>query len=181
MKSTPLPMLLSTTYAPKLLNIEKESTVRIASPEKLAKAEDQVGDEEPHLEEEMDEHSSSGDKNDIDSLSDEAMRIDMNDIVPTEASDETDEENTTSVEERIKHISQEIEKISNSQDRDVDVGRQSFISLSDFIKTLRPNDKKIPQIDSDYSNTMRVLGETQSIVSGEARKLKDNQPVKQTR
>lgn len=90
----------------------------------------------------------------------------------TEEAHAVDEE-TTSVEHRLKKISEEIEKYSSS-DAENDSGRQSFFSLSDLIKTLRPSDKKvIPQIDSDYSNTMRVLGETSSIVSGvEARKLK---------
>lgn len=88
---------------------------------------------------------------------------------------EDDVEETTSVEQRLKKISEEIEKYSSSE-TDADMGRQSFFSLSDLIKTLRPSDKKvIPQIDSDYSNTMRVLGETSSIVSSaeDARKIKD--------
>lgn len=81
-------------------------------------------------------------------------------------------EDTTSVEQRLKKISEEIEKYSNN-DNDPH-GRQSFFSLSDLIKTLRPADKKVvPQIDSDYSNTMHVLGETASIVGGDdGRKIK---------
>lgn len=83
-------------------------------------------------------------------------------------------EETTSVEQRLRKISEEIEKYSTS-DNESDLGRQSFFSLSDLIKTLRPTDKKvIPQIDSDYSNTMRVLGETASIVGvDEGRKVRD--------
>jgi len=83
-------------------------------------------------------------------------------------------EETTSVEQRLKKISEEIEKYSTG-DNESDLGRQSFFSLSDLIKTLRPTDKKvIPQIDSDYSNTMRVLGETSSIVGvDEGRKVRD--------
>lgn len=82
-------------------------------------------------------------------------------------------EETTSVEQRLKKISEEIEKYS-SNENDAN-GRQSFFSLSDLIKTLRPSDKKLgPQIDSSYSNTMHVLGETASIVGGDAegRKIK---------
>lgn len=81
-------------------------------------------------------------------------------------------EETTSVEHRLRKISEEIEKYSNS-DSEIQ-GRQSFFSLADLIKNLQPGqDKKIiPQIDSDYSNTMH-LGEKGSIVGGEeARKLK---------
>lgn len=86
------------------------------------------------------------------------------------------EEHTTSVEQRLKQITAEIEKFSNT-DSESDIGRQSFFSLSDLIKTLRPNDKKTPQIDSDYSNTMRVLGETTSVVGNEdaARNSRDSE------
>jgi hypothetical protein len=55
-----------------------------------------------------------------------------------------------------------------------DIGRQSFFSLSDLIKTLNPNDSKRvqPQIDSSYSNTMRVLGENS--YNEEGRHLNDD-------
>lgn len=85
-------------------------------------------------------------------------------------------ETTTTVEQRLKQISEEIEKFSSNTDTESEIGRQSFFSLSDLIKTLRPNDKKIPQIDSDYSNTMRVLGETTSLDDG-SRKLKDSSEI----
>ncbi|XP_011188439.1 uncharacterized protein LOC105215943 isoform X2 [Zeugodacus cucurbitae] len=89
------------------------------------------------------------------------------------------------VEVRLKQISQEIEKMaaaSNENQRHNlpaagvlhhennknDVDRQSFLSLTDLIRTLRPNNKQIiPQIDSDYSNAMRVLGETSEVVNNE--------------
>jgi hypothetical protein len=74
------------------------------------------------------------------------------------------------VEQKLKQISAEIEKYS-AGDKDNETGRQSFMTLSDLLKNLRPNDKITPQIDSDYSNTMRVLGET-SILHG--RKMKDS-------
>lgn len=97
---------------------------------------------------------------------------------PNESDDEIEDisekiEETTSVEQRLKKISEEIEKFSNNDNAD-NHGRQSFFSLQDLIKTLHPTDKKIiPQIDSDYSNTMHVLGETASIVGGDdSRKIK---------
>lgn len=97
---------------------------------------------------------------------------DSDDTVESEGFSEKIEE-TTSVEQRLRKISEEIEKYS-SNDNTENHGRQSFFSLSDLIKTLHPSDKKIiPQIDSDYSNTMHVLGETASIVNGDdARKIK---------
>ncbi|XP_059608095.1 uncharacterized protein LOC132255938 [Phlebotomus argentipes] len=81
-------------------------------------------------------------------------------------------ETITPVEQRLKQITEEIEKFSNT-DVDSEIGRQSFFSLSDLIKNLRPNDKKTPQIDSDYSNTMRVLGDTKSLINDDARKVKE--------
>lgn len=77
------------------------------------------------------------------------------------------------LEVRLKQISEEVEKLSSKETNDHDIGRQSFFSLSDLIKTLQPNDKKTnPQIDSDYSNTMRVLGE--SLLNDEGRSLKSS-------
>ncbi|KAL9696808.1 hypothetical protein quinque_000249 [Culex quinquefasciatus] len=73
------------------------------------------------------------------------------------------------VEQKLKQITREIEEMSHS-DRDVDNGRQSFLSLSDLIKNIRPAEKVVPQIDSSYANTMRVLGET--ITHGESRSAK---------
>lgn len=85
----------------------------------------------------------------------------------------------TSVELRLKQITQEVQKrtrtdaenhhLPHSLTPDLDdIGHQSFLSLSDLIRTLRPNDKQIiPQIDSDYSNAMRVLGEKSVVVNGE--------------
>ncbi|XP_055693182.1 uncharacterized protein LOC129795729 [Lutzomyia longipalpis] len=100
-----------------------------------------------------------------------------------EATEEVTEVTTklpiTPVEQRLKQITEEIEKFSNA-DVDSEIGRQSFFSLSDLIKNLRPNDKKTPQIDSDYSNTMRVLGDTKSLINDDARKLKEG-TVKITR
>ncbi|XP_073814102.1 narrow isoform X2 [Musca autumnalis] len=78
------------------------------------------------------------------------------------------------VEVRLKQISQEVEKRASEENRHIpsltpdldDIGHQSFLSLTDLIRTLRPNDKQIiPQIDSDYSNAMRVLGEKSVVVS----------------
>lgn len=84
-------------------------------------------------------------------------------------------EETTSVEQRLRKITEEIEKYSNLDNESEIHGRQSFFSLSDLIRTLQPTGKKIaPQIDSDYSKSMHVLGETASIVnSDEARKIND--------
>lgn len=67
--------------------------------------------------------------------------------------------------ERLKQISQEFEKSSENISKNTDqndLGRQSFLSLSDLIRNFHPNDKQIvPQIDSDYSNAKKA-----SLVSG---------------
>lgn len=88
-------------------------------------------------------------------------------------------EETTSVEQRLKKISEEITKYSSS-DSEPDANRPSFFSLSDLIKTLRPSEKVAPQIDSDYSNTMRVLGERSAVfTSDDVPKSKDGIELKQ--
>ncbi len=86
---------------------------------------------------------------------------------PTETLEDEHEEEVQEVpvEEKLKQISQEIEKYSNNDQSDAADDRQSFFSLSDLIKTLQPAVKKAPQIDSDYSNTMKVLGEQTSYTS----------------
>ncbi|XP_061507655.1 myotubularin-related protein DDB_G0290005 isoform X1 [Anopheles gambiae] len=65
------------------------------------------------------------------------------------------------VEQKLKQITKEIEQLSGGTgDRELRLdSRQSFLSLSDLIKNIRPAEKVVPQIDSSYANTMRVLGE----------------------
>jgi hypothetical protein len=86
-----------------------------------------------------------------------------------EQSTESDEP----LEKHLKQISEVVEKFNNMDTNERDIGRQSFFSLSDLIKTLNPIDaKKVqPQIDSSYSNTMRVLGEP---IFDESRNLNHN-------
>ncbi|XP_070140820.1 serine-aspartate repeat-containing protein C isoform X3 [Drosophila kikkawai] len=66
------------------------------------------------------------------------------------------------IEERIKQIAQDFQKMASSQELlqpKEELTPQSSLSLNDLIRTLRPNEQQIiPQIDSDYSNAMRVLG-----------------------
>lgn len=85
------------------------------------------------------------------------------------------------IEVRLKQIAQDFEKMTSSQElqRAAAVSKdeitpQSSLSLSDLIRTLRPNEQQIiPQIDSDYSNAMRVLGKTSAVVNSEdSRKFK---------
>lgn len=109
----------------------------------------------------------------------------------TAAQDEEDEgvevaeatTTTAGVEQRLKEITESVGKQLVTNEAVVggvnaEVGRrQSFMSLSDLIKNLRPNDEITPQIDSDYSNTMRVLGETASLVSDEGRKVRNSQQI----
>lgn len=86
------------------------------------------------------------------------------------------------IEVRLKQIAQDFEKMTSSQEqaqRTAALGKdeitpQSSLSLSDLIRTLRPNEQQIiPQIDSDYSNAMRVLGKTSAVVNNEdSRKFK---------
>lgn len=86
----------------------------------------------------------------------------------TEASEEgghhNEEEEEVPVEQRLRQLTDDLgrldSKLGNSND---DENRQSFLSLSDLIKTLRPNDDKPLQIDSSYSRS-QVLGEKPDII-----------------
>lgn len=89
-----------------------------------------------------------------------------NDAIESENNSETIEE-TTSVDRLKKYL----DDLNNNENAE-NYALKTLFSLSDY-RSLRSNDKKvIPQIDSDYSNTMHVLGETASIVSGDDAKIK---------
>lgn len=150
-------------------SIEKDESSENESPESTPLT--YVDEEKQNLDLDVADHSTSDEQ---------SIENSHEDNLDKSSGSEEKIEDTTSVEQRLKKISEEIEKYSSGSSVDTDgdnLGRQSFFSLSDLIKTLRPSDKKIPQIDSDYSNTMRVLGETTSIVGGsnteDARKLKE--------
>lgn len=73
-----------------------------------------------------------------------------------------DEEEDIPVEQKLRQLTdtiQNLEKISSNDDET----RQSFLSLSDLIKTLRPDEQKPLQIDSAYSRS-QVLGEKPDVV-----------------
>lgn len=133
---------------------------------------DQKGSEDStHVSEDSTKINDDDESNHVESIT----QNDGNDDAAAESEDISSEkiEETTSIDQRLKKISEEIEKFSNNESAD-NGGRRSFFSLSDLVKTLKPTDRKIiPQIDSDYSNTMHVLGETASIVGGDdSRKIK---------
>lgn len=190
--STPLPILAASTIAPQSPPPQPSEPEKILSPFGALKIRSNIKEtdvKEPQLNHDDLEkspplHEQDNGKNEksIEQITEEAEL----DGVPllNEEHEGTSEkfEETTSVEQRLRKISEEIEKYSTG-DNESDLGRQSFFSLSDLIKTLRPTDKKvIPQIDSDYSNTMRVLGETSSIVGvDEGRKVRDGDSTQTNR
>lgn len=90
----------------------------------------------------------------------------------------TEVEVTTSIEQRLNQITKEVGKIAaEAAQPAAEVGRQSFMSLTDLIRNLRPNDKaNTAQIDSDYSNTMR-LGEPGAVIVESSRKVRNSQQV----
>lgn len=72
------------------------------------------------------------------------------------------EEEDIPVEQKLRQLTdtiQNLDKISSNDDET----RQSFLSLSDLIKTLRPDEQKPLQIDSAYSRS-QVLGEKPEVV-----------------
>lgn len=81
--------------------------------------------------------------------------------VHTETSEQVHDEEEGPVEQRLRQLSDDLGRLNlGSND---DENRQSFLSLHDLIKTLRPNDDKPLQIDSSYSRS-QVLGEKPDIV-----------------
>lgn len=75
---------------------------------------------------------------------------------------EAHEEEDIPVEQKLRQLTdtiQNLDKISSNDDET----RQSFLSLSDLIKTLRPDEQKPLQIDSAYSRS-QVLGEKPDVV-----------------
>jgi hypothetical protein len=80
----------------------------------------------------------------------------------TESSEHQHEEEEVPVEQRLRQLTDDLGRLDNRASND-DENRQSFLSLSDLIKTLRPNDDKPLQIDSSYSRS-QVLGEKPDIV-----------------
>lgn len=73
-----------------------------------------------------------------------------------------EEEEEVPVEQRLRQLTDDLGRLDKISSND-DENRQSFLSLSDLIKTLRPNDDKPLQIDSSYSRS-QVLGEKPDIV-----------------
>lgn len=67
------------------------------------------------------------------------------------------EEEEVPVEQRLRQLTDDLGRLDKISSND-DENRQSFLSLSDLIKTLRPNDERPLQIDSSYSRS-QVLGE----------------------
>jgi hypothetical protein len=66
------------------------------------------------------------------------------------------------VEQKLRQLTDNIQNLDKISSND-DETRQSFLSLSDLIKTLRPDEQKPLQIDSSYSRS-QVLGEKPDVV-----------------
>ena len=72
------------------------------------------------------------------------------------------EEEEIPVEQKLRQLTDTIKSLDKVSSND-DETRQSFLSLSDLIKTLRPDEQKPLQIDSAYSRS-QVLGEKPDVV-----------------
>lgn len=105
--------------------------------------------EEEHVEEEQDAHTDSSDE--LEGHTEHGL-----------FDEHIDEEEDIPVEQKLRQLTdtiQNLDKISSNDDET----RQSFLSLSDLIKTLRPDEQKPLQIDSAYSRS-QVLGEKPDVV-----------------
>lgn len=176
LSTTPYPHLIS-TYASiakqqqklgETNDLSEEPTLeslKLDHEQRLSEEEEETNDEEEEenarsLNSEPAEPSQTSNEHPFDRVEDEN--------VEEEEHSSAEVENSTSEipsVERLKQISQEFEKSSENISKNTgenDLGRQSFLSLSDLIRNFHPNDKQIvPQIDSDYSNAKKA-----SLVSG---------------
>jgi len=127
--------------------------------------EQRLSEEEEENDEEEEENARSLNNEPVESSSSNEHPFDRveEDNAEEEEHSSADVENSTSEipsVERLKQISQEFEKSSENISKNTgenDLGRQSFLSLSDLIRNFHPNDKQIvPQIDSDYSNAKKA-------------------------
>lgn len=74
-----------------------------------------------------------------------------------------EEEEDIPVEQKLRQLTDTIQNLDKSIGSNDDDARQSFLSLSDLIKTLRPDESKPLQIDSAYSRS-QVLGEKPDVI-----------------
>lgn len=170
LSTTPYPHLIS-TYASIAKQQQKlgETSGNDLSEEPTLESlkldhEQRLSEEEEENDEEEEENARSLNNEPVESSSSNEHPFDrVEDNNEEEEHSSADVENSTSEipsVERLKQISQEFEKSSENISKNTgenDLGRQSFLSLSDLIRNFHPNDKQIvPQIDSDYSNAKKA-------------------------
>ncbi|XP_055602280.1 uncharacterized protein LOC129751042 isoform X2 [Uranotaenia lowii] len=188
LQTTPVPVIHSTTMTPPHVPETSPIMALLSSHPQNGSSdgsqESQGGDEEDALLDDDEEHDEEDQEAEEEYEIEGRSQQDSDDLEGTEEHTEeeqpedeeqlqhpvvADPHHKIPVEQKLKQITQEVAEMTHS-DRDIDNGRQSFLSLSDLIKNIRPAEKVIPQIDSSYANTMRVLGE--SITQGESRAVK---------
>lgn len=176
LSTTPYPHIIS-TYASIAKQQQKLGETNDLSEEPTLESlkldhEQRLSEEEEENDEEEEENARSlnNEPPAVESASNEHPfdQVEDENVEEVEHSSSAEVENSTSEipsVERLKQISQEFEKSSENISKNTgenDLGRQSFLSLSDLIRNFHPNDKQIvPQIDSDYSNAKKA-----SLVSG---------------
>lgn len=153
---------------------EASSTVPPPTPSPPLSAEplaESIDSQPEHDDDKSTEDSTSAIDDDSEQHIESVTHNDADNLSETEAFEERIEE-TTTIDQQLRKISDEIDRLSQANDANGSANseRHSFLSLNDLMKSLRTADKPdkriIPQIDSAYSNTMRVLGETASIIGG---------------
>jgi hypothetical protein len=143
--------LMGSTKAPTSHEVEiEEEEEHVGSDETTTENGGQHDDEEvQHLDDGQEEHHTSA------SAEDDGHTESSEQLVSHEEIEEVP------VEQRLRQLTDDLGRLK--LDSNDDENRQSFLSLSDLIKTLRPNDDKPLQIDSSYSRS-QVLGEKPDIV-----------------
>lgn len=157
--------IVSTTPSPLS---EKESTALYVSLMGSTKApqralsDDHVDDDAEHSDETTtkaahlsDEEAESDEEHYTHTASSEDLEGHTEEVLITEDED-------IPVEQKLRQLTDNIQNLDKISSND-DETRQSFLSLSDLIKTLRPDEQKPLQIDSAYSRS-QVLGEKPDVV-----------------
>lgn len=147
----------STEHADSTAEDDHEENVAVEEGEEVAE----------HVETEQDQPEETAEE--------EEVTHDDTEVAEEEPTAASEVEVTTTVEQRLKQITAEVGKIASEAAQPVaEVGRQSFMSLTDLIRNLRPNDKVPLQIDS-LSN-MRSA-ESGPVIVESSRKVRNSQQV----
>jgi hypothetical protein len=144
--------LMGSTKAPTSHEVEEVEEEHVGSDETTTENGGQDDEEVQHHDDAEEEHHTAAS---------------AEEDVHTESSEQHvshEEEEEVPVEQRLRQLTDDLGRLTlDKNDSNENENRQSFLSLSDLIKTLTPSNDKPLQIDSSYSRS-QVLGEKPDVV-----------------